>query len=107
MIEMVIYQEFPQSKRAIFDLQHPIFVGFHPDFEQESEVSKYQNAMTLVAMAIEKYQWNFMVAGEPDDLDDSSFSRNIFSLADTQTMDMDFQHEVKTSILAITAKVKI
>ena len=104
MKESVGYQEVPHSKRAIFDRQHPIFVGFHPDFDQESEVSKYQNAMTLVAMAIEKYQWNFMVAGEPDDLDDSSFSRNIFSLADTKTMDMDFQHEVQTSIWLLSQK---
>ena len=80
----------PVPKGAIFDSKHPMFVGVHLDFEHKSEVSKYQNAMTLVAVAIEKYQWSVMVAGEPDDLDGSSFSRNIFSLVQTQTMDMAF-----------------
>ena len=48
-----------------------------------------------------------MVVGEPDDLDDSYFSRNIFSLLEMQTTEMDFQLEVKTSIRDITVKVKI
>ena len=48
-----------------------------------------------------------MVAGEPDDLYDSYFSRNIFSLLEMQTTEMDFQLEVKTSIRDITVKVKI
>ena len=67
-----------------------MFVGVHPDFEHKSEASKYQNAMTLVAMEIEKYQWNVIVAGEPEDLDNYSFSRNIFSLVEMQTMDTTF-----------------
>ena len=71
----------PVPKGAIFDSKHPMFVGVHLDFEQKSEVSKYQNSMTLVDIAIEKYQWNIMVEGEADDLDDSSFSRNMLSLA--------------------------
>ena len=50
--------------------------------------------MTLVAMEIEKYQWNVMVTGEPDNLDDSSFIRNIFLLVETQTMYMNFQLEL-------------
>ena len=83
-------QEVPLLKRAIFNLQHPMFVGVHPAFEHKSEVSKYQNAMTLVAVAIEKYQWSVTIAGETYDLDGSSFSRNIFSLVQTQTMDMAF-----------------
>ena len=48
-----------------------------------------------------------MVVGEPDDLDDSYFSRNIFSLLEMQTTEMDFQLEVQTSIRDITVKVKI
>ena len=59
-----------------------MFVGVHPDFENKSEGSKYQNSMTLVAMEIEKYQLNIIVSGEPDDLDDYSFSRNISSLVE-------------------------
>ena len=47
-----------------------------------------------------------MVSGQPDDLDDSSFSRNLLLLVETQMMDMDFQIEVKTSIWYVTAKVK-
>ena len=82
MKETVGYQKVPVPKRAIFDRQHPIFIRVHPAFDQKSEVSKYQNAMKLVSMEIEKYQWDFMVAGEPDDLDDYSFSRDIFSLVE-------------------------
>ena len=89
--KIVGYQEESLSKRAIFDRQHPMFVGFHPDFEKKSEVSKYQNNMTLVAMALEKYQWNAMVAGETDDLEESFFSRKLFLLTDTQKMDMAFK----------------
>ena len=48
-----------------------------------------------------------MVVGEPDDLDDSYLSRNILSLLEMQTTEMDFQLEVKTSIRDITVKVKI
>ena len=91
---MVGYQYLPVSKNAIFDRQHPMFVGVNLAFDIKSEVSKYQNAMTLVAMEIEKYQWNVMVTGEPDNLDDSSFIRNIFLLVETQTMYMHFQLEV-------------
>ena len=36
-----------------------------------------------------------MVAGELDDLDEYYFSRNIFSLLETQTTEVDFQLEVK------------
>ena len=63
--------------------------------------------MPLVAMVIEKYQWDVMVSGETDDLYDSSFSRNMLSLAQTQTMDMDFQLELQYYIRDVTVKVKI
>ena len=91
MREKVGDQELPVSKWSVFDLKHPMFVGVHPDFEQKSEGSKYQNSMTLVNMVIEKYQCNIMVAIETDDLDNSSFSRNMFFLVETQTMEMDSQ----------------
>ena len=94
-------------KRSIFDHTHTMFVGVHPAFDKKSEVSKYQNSTTLVAMAIEKYQWNVMIAGETNDLDDFFFSSNLFSLVDMQTMDMDFHLEVKTTIRDVTVKVKI
>ena len=71
-------QEVPVPKRDIFDRKHPMFVGFHPAFDKKSEESKYQNAMTIFSMEIEKDQWNVMLAGEPDDLDDSSFSWSLF-----------------------------
>ena len=48
-----------------------------------------------------------MVAGELDDLDEYYFSRNIFSLLETQTTEVDFQLEVQTSIWDVTVKVKI
>ena len=83
-----------------------MFVVFHPAFDQKSEVSMYQNSMLLVSVTIEKDQWDFMVAGEPDDLDKYSFSRNLFLLVETQIMDMDFQLEVQTFIQDVTAKVK-
>lgn len=57
-------------------------------------------------MKIEKYQWNFIVAGELDDLDDSSFSRNLLSLLETQMMEVDFQIEVQTSIKDFTKQVR-
>ena len=47
-----------------------------------------------------------MAAGEQDDLDDSSFSSNIFLLVEMQMMDMDFHLEVQTTIRDVTAKVK-
>ena len=84
-----------------------MFVEVHPDFDQKSEGSKYQNSMTQVTMINEKYQWNVMVAGELNNPDDSSFSGNLFSLVETHTMDMDFQLELQTSIRDVTAKLKI
>ena len=62
--------------------------------------------MTLVAMAVGKYQSNVMVAGESDNLDNYSFSRNLFSLVELHTMDMAHHIDVKTSIRDVTAKVK-
>ena len=53
MKETVGYQKVLVPKRAIFDRQHLMFIGVHPAFEQKSEVIKYQNTMTLVAMEIE------------------------------------------------------
>ena len=47
-----------------------------------------------------------MVSSELDDLYDSSLSKNMFLLVDTQKMDMMFQLEVQTSIRDVTAKVK-
>ena len=97
----------PFSKRDIFDSQHSMFVIVHPAFEQKSEGSKYKNSMMLVAIEIERNMWDIIVAGGPDDLDDSSFIRNISFLLETQMMDMSFQLEVQTSIQCVTAKVKI
>ena len=48
-----------------------------------------------------------MVAGEPEDFGDSSFSSNLFSLVETQTMEIYFQLEVKTSIRGVNVKLKI
>ena len=94
-------------ERDIFDRKHRMFVGVHPDFEQKSEGSRYQNPMLIVAMGIEKYQWYVMVACETDSLDDSSFSRNILSFLETQTMDLASQLELQTTIWDVTATVKI
>ena len=80
MKETVVYQEVPVPKRDVFNRRHPMFVRIHPDFDQKLEGSKYQNAMTLVSIAIEKYQWNIMVSGKLYDLYDSSFSRNLLLL---------------------------
>ena len=87
-------QEVPVPKGFIFDCKQTMFVGVHPAFEQKLEISKYGNSMTPVSMVIEKYQWNFMVAGETEDLDDSYFSSNLLFLVETQTMYMDFQVEL-------------
>ena len=54
MKDMVGYKYLPVSKNAILDCQHPMFVGVNLAFDNKSEVSKYQIAMTLVAMEIEK-----------------------------------------------------
>ena len=105
--EAAIDQEVPVPKKGIFDSKHPIFIRVHPAFEQKSEGRKYQNSMTLVAMEVEKYQWNVMVEVIPDDLYDYTFGRNLFSLVELQTLDMDFQLEVQTYIWDVTVKVKI
>lgn len=58
-------------------------------------------------MAIEKYSWNIMLSREPDNLDDSYFSRNLVLLVQNQTADMAFQLEVQIYIRDVTEKVKI
>ena len=47
-----------------------------------------------------------MVLGELDDMDESSFSRNLLYLVDTQTMSMAFQLDVQIIIRDVTAKLK-
>ena len=68
-----------------------MFFRVHADFGQISEGINQQNATTIVSVEIEKDHWNLMVAGEPDDLEDSFFSRKLFLLTDTQKMDMAFK----------------
>ena len=84
-----------------------MFIRAHTAFEQKLEGRKYQNAITLVAMAIEKYSWNIMLSRKPDNLDDSYFSRNLVLLVYNQTADMAFQLEVQIYIRDVTEKVKI
>ena len=106
MKDTAVYQEVPVPKRDIFDRKHPMFVGFHPDLKKKLEGCMYQHSVQLVAMEIEKYQWNVMVSGEPDDLYESSLSMNMLSLLETQTMELDFQLELQTTIWDITTKLK-
>ena len=50
----------PVSKSV---LCHRNGAGAHPAFIRESEVKKYENAMTLVAMAITGEQWGQFCSG--------------------------------------------
>ncbi len=54
----------PVSKSV---LCHRNGAGAHPAFIQGSEVKKYENAMTLVAMAITGEQWGKLLLREMDD----------------------------------------
>lgn len=79
------------SKKILFDPRQRYFVGYNENFAG-NEQSRYENAMTVVAMSIQSEQWTSMCRGE---LTDNKQKRKLFASIVAATLNKCLELEGK------------